>query len=369
MTRLGAMVRKEFIQMRRDRLTLGIMVGIPIIQMLLFGWAIQTDVKYLPTVVLDDARTAESRELIDTFEATANFRVIGYVRGRGALDDALASGRARAGIVVPWSYPRDLARGRTAEVQVVVDATDPLASQSAIQAAGAVGQVRTVARLRQEGVDLPAPVVVKVRPRYNPGLVSAVNIVPGLIGVILTITLVIVTSMAVVREREKGSLEQLIVTPLTKTEIMLGKIAPYILVGYVQITVVLVAGSLAFDVPIRGNLLVFYAVTAAFIVASLAVGLFVSTLVTSQQQAMQLSYFFILPNILLSGFMFPREAMPLVAQWIGLALPLTYYLEVLRGILLKGSGLQHFWMQTVALAGFAVVFVGLSVRRFQKRLR
>lgn len=368
MTRLTAMVRKEFTQMRRDRLTFGMMVGIPIIQMLLFGWAIQTDVKYLRTIVWDHSKTRESRELVDAFEGTASFRVIGQVESQREVDAALASGRARAAIVVPWDYPRDLARGRTATVQVIIDATDPLASQSAIQAAAAVGQVQTVKRLRAAGTTLPAPVDVRVRPRYNPGLASSVNIVPGLIGVILTLTLVIVTSMAVVRERERGTLEQLIVTPLTRTEIMIGKIAPYVLVGYVQITVVLVAGVLAFDVPIRGSLLLFYTVTAAFIVANLAVGLFVSTLAATQQQAMQMSFFFMLPNILLSGFMFPREAMPTVAQWLGLLLPLTYYLEILRGILLKGTGLAHYWPETVVLVGFAVAFVGMSVRRFQKRL-
>lgn len=368
MSRLRAMIVKEFLQMRRDPVTLAIMIGIPIIQMLLFGWAIQTDVKYLRTVIFDQARTSESRALIDAFAGTASFRITGYVDGWSDVDAALASGRARAAVVIPWSYARDLARGRTAEVQVVIDATDPLASQSAIQAAASVGRVETMKRLRAAGFGLTLPLEVRVRPRYNPGLVSSVNIVPGLIGVILSLTLVIVTSMAIVREREQGSLEQLIVTPLSKTEIMLGKIAPYVLVGYVQITIVLIAGRLAFDVPIQGNLLIFYIVTVAFIVATLGVGLFVSTIAGSQQQAMQLSFFFVLPNILLSGFMFPREAMPVVAQWLGLALPLTYYLEILRGLLLKGTGLEHFWMQTLALVGFAVAFIALSVRRFQKRL-
>lgn len=368
MSRLHAMIRKEFMQMRRDRLTVGMMVGIPIIQVLLFGWAIQTDVKYLHTVVWDRARTQESRELVNTFAGTASFRIVEYVNGWREVDDALASGRARAAIVIPWSYPRDLARGRTASVQVIVDATDPLASQSALQAAAFVGQVETVKRLRRAGAPLPIPLDVRVRPRYNPGLVSSVNIVPGLLGVILSLTLVIVTSMAIVRERELGTLEQLIVTPLTRTEIMVGKVAPYVLVGYVQITVVLIAGKLAFDVPIRGNLLLLYAVTVAFIVATLGVGLLVSTLVATQQQAMQMSFLFILPNILLSGFMFPRDAMPLVAQWLGLLLPLTYYLEILRGILLKGTTLLHFWQETLALAGFALVLIALSVQRFRKRL-
>lgn len=345
--------------MRRDRVTLGIMTAIPVLQMLLFGWAIQTEVKYLPTVVLDEAATAATRELAHRFANTGSFRLVGYVTSRAQLDDALASGRAKAGIVIPWSYPRDRARGERASVQVIVDATDPLASQAAIAAAQAVGQA--------SHATLP-PLDVRVRPRYNPGLRSATNIVPGLMGVIMTITLVAVTSMAIVRERERGSLEQLIVTPLTRLELMLGKIAPYVLVAYVQITVVLLVGRVIFDVPITGSLALFYLVTAGFIVATLAVGLFVSTLARTQQQALQLSFFFVLPNILLSGFMFPREAMPDVAQWLGLALPLTFYLQILRGVLLKGLGIAFVWPQVLALAAFAGVFIALSTRRFHKTL-
>jgi ABC-2 type transport system permease protein len=367
-TRLVAMIRKEFIQMRRDPVTLAIMVGIPIIQLLLFGYAIQTDVKHVPTIVFDAARTSATRELIHAFENTASFRLRGYVNTWGELDDALASGRARAAIVIPWSYPRDLARGRPARVQLIIDATDPLQSQSAIQAAQAVGQVQSLRRLRTTGAVVQPPVEVRVRPRYNPGLLTAFNIVPGLVGTILSITLVLVTSMAIVRERERGTLEQLIVTPLTRTEIMLGKIVPYVVVGYVQVTVILLSGRLVFGVPIVGNLPLFYLITVSFIVASLGVGLFVSTIAKSQQQAMQMGFFFVLPNILLSGFMFPRAAMPLPAQWIGDALPLTYYLVVLRSVLLKGVGLEYLWPQTLALIGFAILFIALSVRRFQKTL-
>jgi ABC-2 type transport system permease protein len=362
------MIRKEFIQMRRDRLTLGIMIGIPIIQLLVFGYAIQTEVKYLPTVVLDDARTEATRALVQAFANTASFRIVGHATSRAEVDDALASGHARAAVIIPWSYPRDLARRRPAQVQLLVDATDPLASQAAIQSALAVGRIESINELRRRGVDARLPNEVRVRPRYNPGLVTANNIVPGLIGIILSRTLVAVTSMAIVRERERGSLEQLIVTPLTRLELMLGKIAPYVLVGYIQVTVVLLAGRLIFHVPISGNLLLFYAITAAFIVATLGVGLFVSTVAKTQQQALQLSFFFVLPNILLSGFMFPREAMPDAVQWLGLALPLTYFLQVLRGILLKGLSAVHLWPQIAALIAFAVGLIALSTKRFHKTL-
>jgi len=368
MRRFWPMFRKEFIQMRRDRLTLMIMVGLPVIQLLMFGYAIQTDVKHLPTVVLDESRTPESRDLIAAFENTGNFRIVDHVDGRPALDRAIAQGDAQAGIVVPYDYARLLGRGTTATLQVIVDAADPLASQAAINAATSVAAVRNLLILARAAGRASAPLEARVRPRYNPGLRSPNYIVPGLVGVILTITMVLVTAMAIVRERERGTLEQLIVTPITKTELMLGKIAPYVGVGLIQMTAVLVLGRYVFDVPLTGNVPLHYLIALIFVVASLSFGLFVSTLVRTQQQAMQLSFFFVLPNILLSGFMFPRQAMPQLFQWVGLLLPLTHFLKVLRGILLKGVGLEALWREVAVLAGFAIVMIVLSVQRFQKTL-
>jgi ABC-2 type transport system permease protein len=362
------MFRKEFIQMRRDRLTLGIMTGIPVIQLLLFGFAIQTEVRHIPTVVLDESRTPESRDLIAAFENTGNFRIVSHVDGRDALDDWIARGDAQAGIAIPHDFPRDLARGTTATVQVVVDASDPLSSQAALAAAAGVAQMRNLAILSAAAHRPLLPLETRVRPRYNPGLRSPNYIVPGLVGVILTITLVLVTAMAIVRERERGTLEQLIVTPITRTELMLGKIAPYVGVGLVQMTTVLLLGRFVFDVPLTGNVLLLYAVALVFVVASLALGLFISTLVRTQQQAMQAAFFFVLPNILLSGFMFPRQAMPAVFQWIGAFLPLTHFLKVLRGILLKGVGVPELWREMLILVAFAAILIALSVRRFHKTL-
>ncbi|HXQ30093.1 MAG TPA: ABC transporter permease [Gemmatimonadales bacterium] len=361
------MFRKEFIQMRRDRLTLTIMIGLPIVQLLLFGYAIQTDVRNLPTVVLDESQTPESRDLIAAFQNTGNFLLVGRVAGRPALDRAIAQGDAQAGIIVPYDYPRRLVRGETATVQVIVDAADPLSSQAAIAAATGVAQVRNLRILSREAGRVP-PIDARVRPRYNPGLRSPNYIVPGLVGVILTITMVLITAMAIVRERERGTLEQLIVTPITKTELMLGKIAPYIGVGMVQMTAVLLVGRFVFDVPLTGNVALLYAIALLFVIASLAFGLVISTLVRTQQQAMQVSFFFVLPNILLSGFMFPRQAMPLVFQWVGLLLPLTHFLKILRGILLKGVGIEALWHEVIVLAGFATVLIAVAVRRFHKTL-
>lgn len=368
MPRFWPMFRKEFVQMRRDRLTLGIMVGIPVLQLLLFGFAIQTDVKNIPTVVVDESRTPASRDIVAAFQNTGNFHIVAHVDSRAALDRAIASGRAQAGIVVPQDYPRALARGVTATVQVVVDASDPLSSQAALAAAAGVAQMRNVAILSAAARRPALPVEARVRPRYNPGLRSAVFIVPGLVGVILTITLILVTAMAIVRERERGTLEQLIVTPIRKTELMLGKIAPYVGVGLVQMTLVLFVGRFVFDVPLTGNILLLYGVSLIFIVASLSFGLFVSTLVKTQQQAMQVSFFFVLPNILLSGFMFPRAAMPEAFQWIGALLPLTHFLKILRGILLRGVGMEALWRETAILVVFAVGLIALAVRRFHKTL-
>jgi len=368
MRRFGPMFRKEFIQMRRDPLTLGIMTAIPVIQLLLFGFAIQTDVRHIPTVVLDESRTPTSRDAIAAFENTGNFRIVAHVDGRDALDAWIARGDAQAGIAVPHDFPRDLGRGTTATVQVIVDASDPLSSQAALAAAAGVAQMRNLAILSSVAHRPALPLETRIRPRYNPGLRSANYIVPGLVGVILTITLVLVTAMAIVRERERGTLEQLIVTPITKTELMLGKIAPYVGVGLVQMTTVLLLGRFVFDVPLTGNVLLLYGLAFIFIVASLALGLFVSTLVRTQQQGMQASFFFVLPNILLSGFMFPRQAMPALFQWIGALLPLTHFLKVLRGILLKGVGVRELWNEMAILLAFAVVLIALSVRRFRKTL-
>src|SRR6266849_4965908 len=368
MPHFSPLFSKEFIQMRRDRLTLMIMTALPVAQLLLFGFAIQTDVRHLPTVVLDQSRTPESRDIIAAFANTGNFRITAWVNDRPALDAAIERGDAQAGIVVPYDFPRRLLRGETASVQVIVDASDPLSSQSALAAAAGVAQVRNLELLAAAAGRSTLPLDARIRPRYNPGLRSPTYIVPGLVGLILTMTMVLITAVAIVRERERGTLEQLIVTPITKTELMLGKITPYVGVGLFQMTAVLLLGRFVFDVPLVGSLGLLYAVSLLYIVASLSLGLFISTLVRTQQQAMQMSFFFMLPSILLSGFMFPREAMPVAFQWISLLIPLTHFLKILRGILLKGVGAGPIAPQILILCGIAVGLIALAVRRFHKTL-
>jgi len=349
------------------------MLAVPVMQLLIFGFAVRTDVRNLPTVIFDQSRTQESRSFVQSLVATDNFLVKRNVNSYAEAIEAVDAGRARAAVVFPPDYARSLKRGDTTPVQVLVDASDPTASQSAIAAAQLVGQ-KTNMRLVELRIGTAGtaasrlPIDVRVRPLYNPALANAIFIVPGLIGMILSNTLIIITALSIVRERETGTLEQLIVTPLAKWEIMLGKIAPYVLVGYLQLTIVLVVGYFVFHVPIRGPLLALYGASFLFILASLGLGLFVSTLGRNQAQVMQTAFLFLLPNILLSGFMWPREAMPAAARYVGIFLPLTHYLRLVRGIILKGNGLTELWPQLVGLAVFAFLFFMFSTWRFSKTL-
>ncbi len=367
MKSLWPMLKKEFIQLRRDRFTFAMMVGIPALQLALFGYAIQMEVRHQPLVVLDHARTAESRALVHTMINTGNFDFAGTVADDAALKARIESGEAKAGLVIPAGWSRDLARGQGAVAQIIVDASDPLSANGAMAAAAQAALARSQVLLagRTGG---RAPIEVRVRPWYNPGVRSAVYIVPGIVGVLLSLTMVLIASMAVVRERECGTLEQLVVTPIGKTELMLGKTLPFLLVGYIQMIVVLLLGRLMFDVPFAGSLSLLLLVSLPFIVASLGVGLLISTLVKTQAQAIQLGFFYLMPNILLSGFMFPKEAMPLPVQLLAALLPLTWFLEVLRGILLRGVGLEVLWDETVILVLFAVGLLAISTLKFRKGL-
>ena len=369
--RLLAIARKELRQLRRDPPTLAMMFGVPVLQLVLFGFAIRTDVRDLPLAVYDASRTRESRELAARLEATGNYELAGEATGYEQASEWLREGRVRAALVIPPDFARRLKRGESAPAQLLIDAADPMASQSAIGAAGAMVMVPAgSARLPAAQTDglRPGTVDLRVRPLYNPGLRTPTYIVPGIIGVLLSLTLMLATSLALVRERERGTLEQLIVTPITRAELMVGKVAPYVVIGYLQMTAVLLLGWLVFDVPVRGSLALFYSISFAFIVANLGLGMFFSTVARNQQQAMMLGFMYLLPNILLSGFMFPREAMPEPAQWIGAALPLTYYLEVLRGIVLREAGIAALWQEAAVLCGFAVFLITASTVRFSKSL-
>ncbi len=361
------MLWKEFLQLRRDRLTFAMMTGLPAIQLLLFGYAIQTDVRRLPTVVLDQSRTSESRALIQVLANTDNFTVVASVPDRATAKRWIERGAARVALVIPPEYQRNIRSGHTGVAQMLIDAADPQSSGAAIAGAQLAAQARG-AQLLATQYKVRPPVEIRVRPWYNPAQKSATFIVPGIVGILLTITMTLITSTAIVKERERGTLEQLIVTPISRTSLMLGKLVPFVLVGYVQMSVILALGVLFFDIPIMGSLVLLYSLALVFIVASLGVGLLISTVARSQVQAMQLSFFFMLPNILLSGYIFPRAAMPEPAQWVGAALPLTWFLDILRGVLLKGVDMRDLWTQLGVLSGSALVLLVVSVRRFSKTL-
>ena len=324
--------------------------------------------RHQPTVVLDESRTSESRALVATVAHTGTFDIVGNAHSRAEVQSLIESGAAKAALIIPPDYMADIKRGRTAEAQMIVNAADPQSAAAAMSGAQLAAGARTQALLGVAGQRRVMPLDLRVRPWYNPAQRSAIFIVPGVIGVLLTLTMTLITSTAIVRERERGTLEQLIVTPIDKTSLMLGKTIPFIVVGYAQMTTALFFGKVIFDIPIRGSLLLLYVAALAFILASLGVGLLISTLARTQAQAMQLSFFFMLPNILLSGYVFPREAMPEPAQWVGLLLPLTYFLKVLRRILLMGVGVEHIWEEWVTLALIATVLLVISIKRFSKTI-
>ncbi len=363
--RIAVIAGKELRQLRRDRLTIGMMVMLPVIMLLLFGYAINTDVRHMPTVVLDDDNQAQSRDLVRRLEATGFYDIVERVADYPAMARTFRSGQARIGLVVPAGFSAAVVTGHPAQVQLVVDGSDAQTVASATQSANTVISAWS-AEHRTGGAT--EPITMETAIWYNPDLRTAVFVVPGLVGVILTMTMVMFTSMGIARERERGTLEQLIVSPVRSAELVIGKIVPYIAIGYVQMSLILAVGTIGFSVPFTGSWLALYALASLFIVANLALGLLVSTLVDTQQQAMQLSFFLFLPQILLSGFLFPFEGMPYPAQLLGQALPLTHFLRIIRGIVLKGATLADLVPEIESLAVIGGVFIVLSALRFRKKL-
>jgi ABC-2 type transport system permease protein len=365
MNRLLAIASKELLQVRRDRMTLAMMVVLPVMQLLLFGYAINNDVRHMPTLVLDDDRSATSRDFVRSMEVTGYYDVVGHARSYDEVERAFRAGRAKVAVVFARGFSEDVRSGRGGSIQVVVDGSDPQTVASATNTAAGLAAERGATMAARPF--LP-PMRTEPTLWYNPELRTAVFVVPGIIGVILTMTMVMFTSMAIARERERGTLEALIVSPIRSIELMVGKLLPYVGVGYVQVSLILAAGHLVFDVPFRGSLPLLYALSFVFIAANLALGLVFSTLAKTQQQAMQMSFFFLLPNILLSGFAFPWEGMPPPAQWLSEALPLTHYLRIVRGITLKGSGFADVARELGWMSLILVVFVTLASLRFDKKL-
>ncbi len=365
--RLRAVAVKEVRQLSRDRVTFGMIVGVPLLQMLLFGYAINFDVRNIATVVQDEANSSMSREFLAQLEATQVVNVQYVTNSAAELDRLMREGRASMAVVIPRDFERRLQSDTRPVVQILVDGSQPSLS-------GVAGGIALMPMLARHG-DGPyaggkrmAPRRIEIRTLYNPEKRTAVQIVPALIGVILSMTMVLFTSGAIVRERERGNLELLIATPLGRLELMVGKLLPYVGIGLIQTTLILVVGSALFTVPVVGSLLDLYTATLMFIAASLGLGLFVSTLAQTQFQAFQLAFVTMLPSILLSGFMFPFEGMPEVAQWIAQVLPLTHFNVIIRGVMLRGADLPELWPQLAKLGAFLVIMLAIAVARFKKRL-
>lgn len=371
LSRLAAMMVKEFIQMRRDRLTFAMMVGIPVMQLVLFGFAINSDPKGLPTAVLDADRAMFGRSLVAAMQASGYYKIVAEATSEADADRMLAEGVVQFVVSIPANFTRDVARGDHPALLIEADATDPAATSNAL---GALGQVSSQALARDLTGGLatlkpgPSPFELRLHRRYNQEGISQYNVVPGLMGVVLTMTMVIMTGLAMTRERERGTMENLLVMPLRPVEVMLGKIAPYVLVGYIQVALILTGAWIIFSVPMEGSLTLLLAASVLFIATNLAVGFTFSTIARNQLQAMQMGFFYFLPNILLSGFMFPYRGMPDWAQVIGEVLPLTHFLRVVRGIMLKGNGLGAIAVELAALSGILLAVSLLALRRYRQTL-
>ncbi|HYG26082.1 MAG TPA: ABC transporter permease [Caulobacteraceae bacterium] len=371
LTRTWAVMAKEFTQLTRDRLTYAMILMLPIVQLLLFGYAINDDPRHLPTAVLVQDNGGFSRSILTAMNNSGYFDITLQARGQAELDRALARGEVQFAVVIPADFTRRVVRGDAAQILVEADATDPSATSGAVAALASLpSQALTRDLTGPLAARAPgkAPFEVIVHRRYNPEAITAYNIVPGLLGVILSMTLVMMTSLGMARERERGTMESLLSTPVRPLEVMVGKLTPYVLVGLIQAGVILVMARLLFDVPMSGGWIALGAGLMLFIVGSLALGFLISTVAKTQLQAMQMSFFYMLPSILLSGFMFPFRGMPDWAQAIGTAIPVTHFLRVVRGSLLKGVGLENAGPSLFALGLFVLVVGALAMMRYRTTL-
>ena len=368
MKRLLALTVKEFLQLKRDRITIRMIVLIPVLQTLIFGYAINYDVKHLRTAVLDESRSYDSRELVAKLTASEYFDVVRYVDSLDALRREIDAGYVSVGLVIDRDYGKDRHRGAPAQALLIVNASDTVISSQAMSVAGGVANGLSVRTLAQRAGWRPSqpPVDLRVRPWYNPDLRTANFIIPGLIAIILTFTLIQFTAMAIVRERERGTLERLQVTPVTRVELILGKIVPFILIGVFQLTMITVLMRFLFGVPIAGSVGQLYVAGLIFIAAVLGLGMLISTLAATQMQAMQMSFFFLLPFVFLSGYVFPIDGMPKIFQVITYIIPAKYFIEVIRGVVLRGASLAELWKPMAWLSFYTVAIIGLAVARFQK---
>jgi ABC-2 type transport system permease protein len=373
-SRLVSLIRKEFIQILRDPRTLILVLVIPVMQLFLLGYAATNDVRNVPLAVFDQDRSAEARRLLDAYRVADYFHLAFDVRSERELQTLIDNGQARAGLIIPPDYSERLARGETAQVAFILDGTDPTVAATSLSASQLIGQMHGITilsgRLSNMGVSMELQPAVDVRTRvwYNPDLISAYFMIPGVIGMILFALTSILTANAIVRERERGTIEQLIVTPIRPWELVVGKLLPYSILAFLNTLEVLVISVYWFKVPLRGELSLILALSGLFLLTSLGIGLLASTIANTQQEAMLTVWMTLLPSIFLSGFFFPLEAMPKVLQWISYAMPLRYYLVIIRSLMLKDIGAETLVSEIVALAIFGITIMTIAALRFRKRL-
>jgi ABC-2 type transport system permease protein len=362
--------------MRRDRRTLMVIFFMPILQLLLLGYAANTDVRNVPTAVFDQDNSKASRALLAAYRSTGYFSLDFVADNIQDINDLISSGRAKVGVVIPPDYDADIAAGRQAQVAVLIDGSDPTVAQTALSAATLVGQSQgATLRLQQlaaKGANTSgaavAPIDTRTRVLFNPDLLSAYNMVPGLIATILSITTTMLTSSSIVKERERGTIEQLIVTPIRNWELVIAKIAPYVIVEMLDVVLIILVGTLWFGVPIRGSLLTLFALTGLFLLPNLGIGLLISTVARSQQQAQMMAQFLMMPSMMLTGYFFPIAALPPALQFVSKLLPLTYFLVIVRSVIVKGTTVELLMPQIISLSVFAVLLLGLAALQFRKRL-
>lgn len=371
--RYWSVVKKEVIQIKRDRPSLGIALVMPLMLLFLFGYAVNTDVNDIKMVVWNESPSAVSRELVDSFVNTRVFQVTAQVGGYREIEAMLDEGSADVALVIGPDYTRKRDRGEPVHVQMLIDGSDPNIARTATSHAQLIVQNQAITlqeqKLQKQGMgELEMPLGLETRVLFNPNMESIVFNIPGLIGLIMQNVTMILTAFSLVREKERGTMEQLIVTPIRPLELMLGKITPYVGVGLFSFCLVLLVGTSWFGVPVKGSISLLIALSILFLVTTLLLGIFISTVARTQLQAMQMAFALILPSVLLSGFMFPRDSMPVVIQWLGGLVPLTYFLEILRGIFLKGAGLEALWREVVGMGIFSLFILVVAILRFRKKI-
>ncbi|MFX0561215.1 ABC transporter permease [Tepidibacillus infernus] len=372
-SRFMAIIKKEMLQIRRDPPSLVIAIMMPLFMLLLFGYAVNTDVDHISTAVWDQDKSQQSRQLIQELVNTTYYDINWNVNSYKELQDLMDQGKIRAGLVIPPDYSHSLDQKQTAKVQMLIDGSEPNAARTALSNAQLVIQYKDLVIQqsfleKQGGLRINQPIELLPRVLYNPNMESLIFNIPALIGLIMQNVIAILTAFSLVREKERGTMEQLVVTPIRPLELIIGKLLPYVGIGIFSFSIVLATGVYWFGVPVKGSVLLLIGLSLLFLTTTLAIGMLISTISKTQLQAMQISFAFILPSVLLSGFIFPRETMPVVIQWIGGVIPLTYFLEILRGIFLKGIGLEYLWKETLILSIFAIFICTVAILKFRKKI-